>query len=51
MIPYHPPRRLIASLTDRNDYGLPNPSDEDYFISSDAEANMTGSPGLTYRDF
>ena len=51
MIPYHPPCRLIASLTDCNDYGLPNPSDEDYFVSSDAEANMTGSPGLTYRDF
>ena len=49
--PYHPPRHLIASFLDRNNYGLPNPSDEDYFVSSDAEANMTGSPGLAYRDF
>ena len=49
--PYHPPRRLIASFSDCNDYGLPNPSNKDYFVSSDTEANMTGSPGLAYRDF
>ena len=51
MIPYHPPRHLIASLTDHNNYGLPDPSDEDFFVSSDAEANMTGSPGPSYREF
>ena len=50
MTPYHPPCRLIASLSDRNDYGLPNPSDEDYFVCNEAEANITGSLGLAYRD-